>query len=324
MLLINRKDLLTNISMKECIDLMQDTLENLSEGKAIEVLRKAIGLEYGNIFALMPSYIISKKIAGVKVISVFHENFKKNLPSHQGVVLLFETETGKPISLIDGGGITAIRTAAVSAAATRYLARKNSKILAILGAGVQAREHIRAMLQVRDIKEVRVWSVFYDEALKYSEEMAKEINVKIIPVESVEEAVNKADIICTVTASKKPILKGSWVSPGTHINAVGACAPNDRELDTDIVVKSKLFVDRIESTLNEAGDLLIPLKEGALDESHIIGEIGGVFKGTLQGRTSDDDITIFEALGLAVEDIACAHFVYEKIKDKAININLLG
>lgn len=324
MLLINRKNLLANISMKECIDLMQDILGNLSEGKAVEILRKAIGLEDGNIFALMPSYIISKKIAGVKVISVFHENFKKNLPSHQGVVLLFETETGKPIGLVDGGGITAIRTAAVSAAATRHLSRKNSKILAILGAGVQAREHLRAMMQVRDIKEVKVWSVFYDEALKYSEEMTKEVKVKIIPVESAEEAVNKADIICTVTASKKPILKGSWVSPGTHINAVGACAPNDRELDTDIVVKSKLFVDRMESTLNEAGDFLIPFKEGALDESHIIGEIGSVFKGTLKGRTADNDITIFEALGLAVEDIACAYFVYEKIKDEAMNINLLG
>lgn len=318
MLFIDNKQLKDNLSVDECRKLMKNTLIKLSCGKAIEIQRQAIHLGDGNIFGLMPAYNMDDKIAGIKVITVFHDNVKKNLPSHQGIVSLFEIETGRPISILDGGSITAIRTAAVSAAVTETLSKKSSKTMAILGAGVQAREHIIAISKIRDIEEIRVWSRNYDGVKKFVKQMMNEVNLKIVASISVEEAVKNADIICTVTPSTTPILKYEWVSKGAHINAVGSCTPNARELDTELMVNGKIYVDRKKATLIEAGDYLIPFKQGILKEDDIIGEVGLVFTGEIKGRESDEEITIFEALGLAVEDISCAYFVYNKIMKEGL------
>jgi ornithine cyclodeaminase len=218
--------------------------------------------------------------------------------------------------MMDAGKITAIRTAAVSGVATRLLASKNAENLAILGSGVQAAAHLEAMRAVRNIQRVRVWSqnLAHAQSFAQRESAGLSIPVKAVKaVESAEHAVDGADIICTVTSSTDPILLGDWITPGTHINAVGSSVPFARELDTVAVVKSKLFVDRRESTLNEAGDFLFPKKEGAIDDTHILGEIGDILLGVANGRQSGKDITVFKSLGLAVEDVAAAHFIYQKL-----------
>ncbi len=313
MLVVSRKEVEENLKMKECIEVMEETLKALSKGQATQVLRTAMGLYDDNIFGVMPSYIESQRVVGTKAITVFPKNYKEKKPSHQGVILVFETNNGSLKAVVDGEGITALRTAAVSAVATRALSKEDCKTLGILGTGVQARSHLEAMLLVKDIKTVNVWSIYYDESVNFAKEMSEKFDVEIVPCSEVEDAVKDADIICTVTAAKTPILLGRWLKPGVHINAIGACGPRDRELDTATVVKSKLFVDRKESTINEAGDYLFPLREGAITEKHILGEVGDVLIEKIKGRRSDEDITLFEAMGLAVEDLAAANYVIDKI-----------
>lgn len=297
--------------MQSCIQLMRDTLAALARGEATQVLRTAMKLEGRNVLGVMPSAFQSKNIAGTKVITVMPENSQKGLPSHQGIVIVFETQTGTLKAVVEGEAITAIRTAAVSAVATDLLARKDSKVLAILGTGVQARMHLESIQLVREIEQVFVWDRKVASAKKYAEEMSQQCKTPISYCETVEEAVRAADIICTVTAAKEPILFGTHVKKGAHINAVGACTPDCRELDTELVKRSRLYVDQIESAVHEAGDFLIPYKEGAVDEKHIVGEVGKILLGKVEARQTDHEITVFEALGLALEDLAAADFVID-------------
>ncbi|MDR2749694.1 MAG: hypothetical protein LBC41_03440 [Clostridiales bacterium] len=312
MVYLSRDDAIELLDMESCIPLMVDTLKALSQKEATQVLRSVIPLGDRNVLGIMPATMDFLKLAGAKVITVFPGNFAKGLPSHQGVVLLFETETGALKAVADGDAITGIRTAACSAAATDALARKDAKVLAILGSGLQARAHLLAMRLVRRIEEVRVWDIDVDSANRFKLEMEEAYGLPVTVCQTSREATANADIVCTVTAAKSPILFGDSVKPGAHINAVGACSPDCRELDTAAVAKAKLFGDRRESALAEAGDLLIPVKEEALDLSHFLGELGDVLLGRIAGRTLDTDITVFESLGLAVEDLASAEFIYER------------
>jgi ornithine cyclodeaminase len=250
---------------------------------------------------------------GLKAISVFPGNHATDYDSHQGTVMLFETQNGRLLAMMDAGKITAIRTAAVSGVATRLLARDDAENLAILGSGVQAKTHLEAMQVARKIRRVRVWSRELSHAQKFADLESTDRNIPIKAADTVAEAVRGADIICTVTSTTEPILQGAMISPGTHINAVGSSVPFARELDTAAVVKSKLFVDRRESVLNEAGDFLFPKKEGAIDDVHILAEIGDILLDKIKGRESNKDITLFKSLGLAVEDVAAAHFIYQKL-----------
>jgi ornithine cyclodeaminase len=312
MVYLTRDDARELLDMESCVPLMVDTLKALSRKEATQVLRSVIKLGDRNVLGIMPATMDSMKLAGAKVITVFPGNFSKGLPSHQGVVLIFETETGALKAAVDGDAITGIRTAACSAAATGALARKDAKVLAILGSGLQARAHLSAMRLVREITEVLVWDIDIDSAKRFKLEMEEAHGLPVTECQTSRDATRAADIICTVTAAKSPVLFGDSVKPGAHINAVGACSPDCRELDTNAVAKAKLFGDSRESALAEAGDLLIPIKEGALAESHFLGELGDVLLGRLAGRTLDTDITIFESLGLAVEDLASAEFIYER------------
>jgi ornithine cyclodeaminase len=214
--------------------------------------------------------------------------------------------------MMDASQITAIRTAATSGVATRLLARDDASELAILGSGVQAKSHLAAMLAVRDIARVRVWSRNADHAHQFAQSQSQKYGIEIEVMDSVATAVHQADIICTTTAAPEPILQGDWLEPGVHINAVGSSVAFTRELDTGAVVKSRLYIDRRESTVNEAGDYLFPQKEGAIDECHIVGEIGEILLGTVAGRQNNEEITLFKSLGLAVEDIASAYHIYKK------------
>ncbi len=312
-LFISASEVRRLLPMQSCIDLMADALVTLARGDAINPLRHAIRLPHGTgILGLMPGHMSEPHTFGLKVVSVFPGNEGTEYDSHQGAVLLFETEHGSPVAVVDASSITAIRTAATSGVATRLLAREDAATLAILGSGVQARVHLDAMVAVRPIREARVYSRNAARREDCAQEASAALGIPVTAVGSARLAVEGADIICTTTSSKDPVLMGDWLEPGCHVNAVGSSVRHARELDTAAVLKSRLFVDRVESTVNEAGDFLFPKEEGALDESHIVGEIGDVLLGKLVGRDSRDEITLFKSLGLAVEDLAAAHFVYTR------------
>jgi ornithine cyclodeaminase len=303
--------------MNECIDVMAEALKSLVRGNDILPLRSIMWLpQKKGALGLMPAYAHDLKVMGVKVVSVFPGNEGTEYDSHQGTVMIYETEHGRLLAIIDAGEITGIRTAATSGVATRLLAREDAGSLAILGSGVQARQHLDAMLAVRNVARVSVWSRTPENARRFSENGTRKYGIPIDIKETAEAAVKDADIICTTTASPEPILCGKWIANGSHINAVGSSVSFTRELDTDAVVGSHLFVDRRESTLNEAGDFLTPKKEGAIGDDHILGEIGEILLGKLEGRKSSTEITLFKSLGLAVEDVAAAEYIYHRALEK--------
>jgi len=289
------------LPMRECVSLMAEALRSLARGEAVQPLRTV---------ASMPAYLGAPRALGVKVITVTPANQGTPFDSHQGAVLLFEPEHGTLVAVIDATSITSIRTAAVSAVATDALARNGVTSAAILGSGVQATAHLEALRVVRPIERVRVWSRSFDHAKAFAARESARHAIRIEATRSAREAVEGAEIICVATAAKEPVLSGEWIGPGAHVNAVGACFPAHRELDTAAVRRARLFVDRRESALHEAGDILIPIREGAIGEDHILGEIGELLLGQLEGRRGDEEITLFKSLGLAIEDLAAAHRIH--------------
>lgn len=291
--------------------IQEEALAALARGEAILPLRSILWLpEKVGALGLMPSFLGPSNVVGLKAVTFFPRNEGTSLDSHQGAVLLFEAENGRLLAVIDATSITAIRTAAVSGVATRLLAREDAGDLAIVGSGVQARTHLEAMRLARPLRRVRVASKSFQKAQSFAARESKRRGIEIEPARSVEEAVRGADLICTVTSSREPVLAGEWIAAGAHINAVGSSVPFARELDTAAVVRSRLFVDRRESALHEAGDFLIPKKEGAIGDDHIQGEIGEILIARFRGRESPEEITLFKSLGLAIEDLAAAHHIY--------------
>lgn len=312
-LIVNQREVADLLPMAECVAVMGQALAALARGQAILPLRPVMWLpERVGALGMMPGYLDDIKAMGVKVVSVFPGNHGTAYDSHQGAVLLFETENGRLLSIIDASQITAIRTAAVSGLATRLLARPEASSLAILGSGVQAKSHLAAMLAVRHIEQVRVWSRQPEHAANFAQTESPKHGIHIEVSPSVAAAVAGADIVCTTTAASEPILQAAWLTPGVHINAVGSSVAFTRELATAVVLQSRLYIDRRESAVNEAGDLLFPMREGAIDESHIVGEIGEILIGKVAGRQTEAEITLFKSLGLAVEDVASAYHIYQK------------
>lgn len=300
------------LPMKECISLMERTLLAVARGQAVLPLRSALTLpgDRGLLFS-MPAALPELESLGVKVITIFPANRGAGLDPHQGVILLFEAGHGQLRAIVDATSVTAIRTAAVSAVATKLLARPGAERLALLGAGTQARTHLEAMLAVRPLRKVRVHSRTREGALRFA---AAESERWTLPVEvssSAREAVEGADVVCTVTTSREPVLRGAWLPPGAHVNAVGAYRPEERELDSDAVSAARLYVDRRESALREAGEILVPIREGRIREDHIQGELGELLAGTVAGRQEEGEVTLFKSLGIAVEDLAAAAHVLE-------------
>jgi alanine dehydrogenase len=312
-LLVNQRDVPRYLPMDECMDAMARVLATLARGEAILPLRSILWLpEKVGGLGLMPAALLPDRVAGLKAITFFPGNEGTELDTHQGVVLLFEAERGRLLAILDATSITAIRTAAVSGVATRLLAREDAGDLAILGSGTQARTHLEAMRVARKIRRVRIASKQLENAKAFADRESRKHGLRVEPVATAKEAVEGADIICTTTSSREPVLFGEWISPGAHINAVGSSVPFARELDTAAVVRSRLYVDRRESTLNESGDFLIPKKEGAIGDEHIVGELGEVLTGKLAGRRSKEEVTLFKSLGIAVEDVASARHIYGK------------
>ena len=312
-LIVGADEVRTLLPMDECISAMREALIALAKGEVILPQRQALRQpDKKGILGMMPSYLGGSHPAlGIKVVTVFPGNHGTRFDSHQGAIQLFETEHGQLQAIIDAGSVTAIRTAAVSAVATDLLARKDARILAILGSGTQARMHLEAIPLVRkSIREVRIWSRDYEHAKALRNKGVSGLDVEA--VENAQEAVKGAGIICTVTAATAPILKGAWISPGAHVNAIGASVPPFRELDSEAVVKSSFFVDRRQSAMEEAEDFRVPKGEGLISDEHIKGEIGEVLMGAAKGRTSEEEITIFKSAGLAIEDLASAKHIYQK------------
>jgi len=292
---------------------MASTLATLARGDAVLPLRTVIRLpQTSNAFGVMPAYLGAPETIGAKVVTVFPGNHGTDLDSHQGAVLLFDRENGRLVALLDATPITTIRTAAVSAVATRLLARENASALAIIGSGVQARAHIEAMCTVRPIASLRVWSRNSEHARRLAEFARDRFHLDAAVSPTGADAVRAADIVCTVTSAASPVLLGEWLAPGTHVNAVGACTPNAREIDSAVVIRSRLYVDRRESALNEPGDILVPLNNGEIAPEHVVAELGELLIGRGVGRRDAREITLFKSLGLAIEDLAAAAHVYDQ------------
>lgn len=318
-LIINQSEVQRLLPMNECMAVMADALAGLARGEALVPLRSILWLpERVGALGMMPAYLGNADAVGLKVITVFPGNHGTQYDSHQGAVMLFDTSHGQLKAIMDATSITAIRTAAVSGVATRLLARDDATSLAILGTGVQARSHLDAMVNARAITRVRVWSRNREHAQQFVEKESARHAIAIDNASTVKEAVADADLICTTTAAREPILQGEWIAPGTHINAVGSSIAATRELDTAAVRNARLYVDRRESTLNEAGDFLIPKKEGAIGDDHIVGEIGELLIHIAQGRRNPEEITLFKSLGLAIEDVASASHIYQKAVDQGV------
>jgi ornithine cyclodeaminase len=307
-LILNQREVEQLLDMPGCIDAMEQALGALARGELSQPLRSMFAPQGDqSLIGLMPAHRAGERpLYSLKTVCVFPENPKRGLDAHQGTVSVFDGETGELRAVLNASAVTAIRTAAVSGVATRLLARENARRLAILGAGVQARSHFESMRAVREFDEVVLYSPRNAPAL--AEELGAEA------ASSAEEAVREADVVVTATNATEPVLERSWLKPGAHVNAVGGRPPQMTELDPETLAAATLIVDRRESAENEAGDYRRALEEGAIGRDHIRAELGEVVIGAAPGRTSDDELTIFRSLGLAVEDLAAAEYVLERAR----------
>jgi ornithine cyclodeaminase len=300
--------------MESCVAAMEEVLTSLARGELFQPLRS---IEWppgaGGGIGLMPSYRGGTEAAyALKEIVVTPDNPTRGLDAHQGAVLLHNGETGELIAVMNASPITAIRTAAVSAVATRALAQKDAKRVAIIGAGVQARAHVEAMRTVLEDPEIRIWA----RRLEAAEELAAEVGAIVDP--SPDSAVFGAEVVCTTTSAKEPVLEKRWLARGAHVNAVGSSIKTTRELDTETMAAASLFVDRRASTLNESGDYLIAAGEGAIGPDHIKAELGEVLAGVHRGRVHEDELTVFKSLGIGVEDLAAAELVVQRAREQGL------
>ena len=315
-LIVNRTQCEQILTVEKCIPYMNTALVGISEKQAKVLQRTMIPHSNGNMLANMPASLISENVTGSKVI-IFPGPQTARMGTNQGIIPLFNIETGELIAIIDAELITVVRTAATSAAATEVLARKDSKTVAILGSGKQGKAHVQGMLAVRNIEKVYMWDLYYEAAEKACQIMKAQFpQVEFIPCETAKEAVIDADIICTTTPGKteNPVLLGQWVKDGAHINAVGTCSAKGRELDGEAVKKSVVFSDWTEACQRDAGDILFNISLGELEEFPPMTEIGQVISGNHPGRTDEKQITMFESVGISVEDIAAAKMIYEYAK----------
>ncbi|MCG9917485.1 MAG: ornithine cyclodeaminase family protein [Phenylobacterium sp.] len=311
MRVIGQDEVRARLTYEVCIPIVRQAMIALSRGETRQLLRTIIPLAQGRMFGVMPGALGERAAFGAKLVSVFPENFAQGRQSHQGVVVLFDGASGAPICVAHAGEITAIRTAAASAVATDALARPEAHRLAILGYGEQAHTHIRAIAQVRKLTEVRVWGRDLARAHAFSTAMTIETGLEVTAFAEARTAVEDADIICTLTSAKTPILQGAWVAPGTHLNLVGSSYAGPVEVDHDLVVGARLIADSREGVLAQGAEVLAAKAAGLIDDSHVVGEIGEVLDGRLEGRQSTAQITVYKSLGHVVQDLASAQALME-------------
>lgn len=310
LLVIDRETVRELLPMDECIDLMRDAMVALSTGETRQTLRQIIPLEAGAAFGVMPG--TAPQTFGAKLLSVYPGNFALGIQSHQGFVALFDPAGGPPVAILHAGEITAIRTAAASAAATRVLARDDAHRLAILGYGEQAGTHARAIALVRPLSGIVLWGRAPGRAATLARRLEDELSLPVRVAADVRDAVAKADIVCAVSAAPEPILEGAWLAPGTHVNLVGSSTAATREADDALVARGRVFADHREGVLRQGGEVIHAIAAGLIDEGHVLGEIGEVMAGTLPGRRAEDDVTIYKSLGAIVQDLFSGWHVYRR------------
>jgi ornithine cyclodeaminase/alanine dehydrogenase-like protein (mu-crystallin family) len=313
LLVLSDADVREVLDMESCVGAMEDALAALARDELSMPLRFVVRPPGEQLLGLMPAHRAGPEpLFSLKEIVVAPANGARGLDPHQGAVLLHDGETGVLRAVLNASAITEIRTAAVSAVATKLLARPGSRRVAILGAGVQARSHAHAMRTAIDDPELRIWS----RTPAHAEALALESHAVVC--ETIEEALDRAEVVCTCTASREPIVRRAWLASGTHVNAVGSSVPSARELDSDVVADAALFVDRRESTLNESGDYLHAVEEAGIGPDHIRAELGELLVGSHPGRRDAEELTVFKSLGLAVEDLAAASLCEERARERGV------
>lgn len=316
MLVLSRSDVKRLVTMNQAIDLVTRAFQDLSAGRACSPLRTPLEIGPGiGTTLVMPAYVPSSQALGVKVVSVFTGNAAKGLPTITSVVCLFDHETGQPVAMMDGGYLTALRTGAVSGAASRLLARNDSSVLVVIGAGAQALTQAAAVCAVRPIERVIVVArstASFDRFRRGIAEDWPDLADRLEMSLDVSAAARVADIICTATTSRIPVFDSADIRPGTHINGVGSFTPQMQEIPAETVAQAIVIVDQIEPALEEAGDLIVPLNEGLINRDHIAGELGQLASGEFRGRVSNDDITFFKSVGNAVQDMAVGRFAFDE------------
>ncbi len=301
------------LPLADLIAAMEMALVRFSAGEVLQPVRSVllVGPQQA-YFGLMPAYVAEPPQLGAKLVTVFGDNHTRGLPSHLATILLLDPATGALIALLDGRYITEARTAAVSAVSARHMARPEASTLAILGAGVQARSHLEALAAVRPLTDVRIWSPTPASRTRFVADMAGHVAARVTEAPSAEAAVRGADIVVLVTSSPTPVLDAAWVAPGAHVISVGACRPDQREMDPALVAGAHLVVDSRAAAVVESGDIVLGIAEGRFTADHVAGELGDVVRGRVAGRPEADGVTIFKSLGMAVEDVVAADLVYRR------------
>lgn len=321
---LNAQDIASVLKMDDAIQAIENAFASLASGQVTMPQRVGIGLpQYNGGGAVMPAYVGGDVDGlGVKVVTFFFDNPKQGLPTIQATMILLNPHTGAPLAIMDGAYLTALRTGAVSGVATKHLARANSSVVTVFGAGVQARQQLVAMCAVRPIRRAFVVDVVADVAEKFARELSTQLDIEITRTTDARAAVEQSDIIVAASSSREPIFASEWLKPGTHINGIGSHSPTTRELGTETVRRAKLVVDQTAACLAEAGDIILPIKEGAITEAHIHAQLGEVVMRAKPGRTDDSEITIFKSVGLAIQDVAAATLAYRRALDLGIGQTL--
>lgn len=327
MLVLSKSDMQKVFPMKEAIVASKEALSLYSSGKTIIPLRTVLNVQDNNGTTLfMPAHVDSLNTTGIKIVSVYPNNISKNKPAILAKMLLLDATTGEVVAIMDGTYLTQLRTGALQGAATDILSKKNSKIAALFGSGGQARTQLEALLNVRTLDEIRIFSLDFEKSQKFAQEMQNEFgnfHTKIIAVKDSHSAIENADIIITATTSKKPVFNAEFVKQGAHINGIGSYTHEMQELPENILIKAdKIFFDTNEGVLSEAGDIIIPLQSGALKETNLDGELGEILLGNTKGRETEEEITVFKSVGSAVFDIVTAYKIYQKAISAKIGNNI--
>jgi ornithine cyclodeaminase/alanine dehydrogenase len=323
MLILSESEIQSLIEIDELTAALEQAHIQYSTGDAVMPVRLVVPLPQieGRITS-MPGYLDRDKALGMKVVTFFPNNPKRSLPTILATIMLFSAETGKMIAVMDGGYITAIRTACASVMATRALANPDTPVLGVLGAGVQARAHILALSQVRRFSEIKVYDIAEASARRLQETLQKDAAIAVKLAQTPFEAVHDSDLLVTVTTAKQPIVRADWLKPGVHINAIGSHRPDLREIDGATLAGSKIVVDSREAIMAECGDILLAIEEKAITVESLHAEIGEVLAGKKPGRTSPDQRTLYKAVGIAIQDVATANLVYRKALERKVGTNV--
>jgi len=323
MLVLNRKATAAALSHAACIRALTPAMVSVSRGEAQLPLRSYLNIPgTQGKFTLMPGYSADPRTFGVKIVSKFPREPGSPHSSHVGAVMVFDADEGLPLALLDGAELTAIRTSAASALATQALARDGANTLGILGCGEEAWHHALAIAEVRPLQRITVWGRSEERAQQFADRVSAHLGIETTAMKDRQQLVGQSDIVCTVTSATTPILMGKWLKAGTHVNLVGAAVATSAEADEEVVTCSRFFTDYRTSALAQGGELINAIESGAVDESHIVAEIGQVLSNELPGRAGDDEITVYKSLGVAAQDLAAGLAAYHVARKAGLGVDI--